>query len=100
MSLNKLVTLVLLLNLMSNHIENHCPYQHCRCRCYLYKLSHREFYFRDQDRIMLTNSIYIKNQLNSKRIEFYLKRITILIKRNKIKRLIRKKDRTTIINNY
>ena len=41
MSLNKLVTLALLLGLVPNHIEKHCSCQHCRCRCHLYKLSHK-----------------------------------------------------------
>ena len=40
MSLNKLVTLALLLDLVPNHTEKHCPCQRCRCRCHLYKLSH------------------------------------------------------------
>ena len=39
MSPNKLVTLALLLGLVPNHTEKHCPCQHCRCRCHLYRLS-------------------------------------------------------------
>ena len=60
----------------------------------------REFYFKNQDRVMLTNLMYIKDQLNSKRIKLYLKRIIILIRRDKVKRLIRKKNRITFISNY
>ena len=61
----------------------------------------RGFHSRDQDRIMLTNSMYIENQLNTKRIEFYLKRIIILIRRNEMRRLTREKNRTTTFtNNY
>ena len=43
MSLNKLATLALLLGLVSNHTKKHCPCQHCRCRCHLYKLSHHTY---------------------------------------------------------
>ena len=49
---------------------------------------------------MLTNSMYIKDQLNSKRIESYLKKITILIKKDKVKRLIKEENRITFVNNY
>ena len=50
---------------------------------------------------MLTNLMYIKNQLNTERIEFYLKRVIILIKRNEMKRLIKKEGWTIIfVNNY
>ena len=50
---------------------------------------------------MLTNSIYTENQLNTERIEFYLKRITILIRKNEIRRLTKRENRITIfINNY
>ena len=50
---------------------------------------------------MLTNSIYIENQLNTKRIKLYLKRIIILIRRNEIRKLTRKEKRTTtLVNNY
>ena len=38
MSLNKLITLTLLLDLIFNYIEKHYSCQHCRCRCYLYRL--------------------------------------------------------------
>ena len=45
---------------------------------------------------MLTNSIYIEDQLNLKRIKLYLKRITILIKKDEIKKLIKKENQVTI----
>ena len=45
--------------------------------------------------------MYIENQLNTKRIKFYLKKITILIKRDKVKRLIKEKDRIVVfISNH
>ena len=44
--------------------------------------------------------MYIEDQLNSKRIEFYLKKIIILIKKDKVKRLIKKENRITFINSY
>ena len=49
---------------------------------------------------MLINLMYIEDQLNSKRIEFYLKRIIILIKKDKVKRLTKKENRVTFVNNY
>ena len=44
--------------------------------------------------------MYIKNQLNLEQIKFYFKRITILIRRDEVRKLTRKKDRITFINNY
>ena len=44
--------------------------------------------------------MYIKNQLNSKQIKLYLKRITTLIKRSKIRRLTKEEDQVTFVNSY
>ena len=46
----------------------------------------RELYSKDQNRIMLINSIKTENELNVEIIDQYLYRITTLIKRNKIRR--------------
>ena len=45
--------------------------------------------------------MYIENQLNMKQIKPYLKRIIILIKKDEIKRLTKREERTTtFVNNY
>ena len=38
MSLNKFITLTLLLDLVFNHTKKHYSCQRCKCRCHLYKL--------------------------------------------------------------
>ena len=47
-------------------------------------------YYKNQERIMLVNSLYSKEQLIKEDIEEYLKRILILIRRNEIKRTRKK----------
>ena len=46
----------------------------------------RSLHLKDQDRIMFVNSIKIKNELNVETIDQYLRRVTILIRRNEVKR--------------
>ena len=61
----------------------------------------RGFHSRDQDRVMLANSIYTEDQLNMERIEPYLKRITTLIRRDEVRRLTGGEGRVaTFLNNY
>ena len=46
----------------------------------------RDLYPKDQDRVILIKSIKTKNELNVKIIDQYLRRVTILIRRDEIKR--------------
>ena len=46
----------------------------------------RDLHSKDQDRVMLINSIKIKNELNVKTIDQYLRRVTILIRKNEVRR--------------
>ena len=50
----------------------------------------KRLYYRNQERIMLINSLYLKEQLKKKNIEEYLKRILILIRRNEVKKTRKK----------
>ena len=57
MSSNKLVTLVLLLDLIPNHTEKHCSCQHCRCRCHLYRLSYEVV---NNEMLILLEKVYLE----------------------------------------
>ena len=46
----------------------------------------RELHLKNQDRVMLTNSIKTKNELSVETIDQYLRRITILIRRDEIRK--------------
>ena len=46
----------------------------------------RGLYSKDQNRVMLINSIKIENELNVEIINQYLHRITILIRKDEVKR--------------
>ena len=46
----------------------------------------RDLYSKNQDRVMFVNSIKIENELNVETIDQYLRRVTTLIRRNKIRR--------------
>ena len=46
----------------------------------------RRLYYKNQERIILTNSLYLEKQLTKEDIEKYLKRISILIRRNEVRR--------------
>ena len=46
----------------------------------------RGLYYKNQKRVMLTNSLYLKEQLIKKGIKEYLKRISTLIRRDEVKR--------------
>ena len=46
----------------------------------------RRLYYKNQERIMLTNSLYSKGQLIKKGIKEYLKKISILIRKDEIRR--------------
>ena len=50
----------------------------------------RRLYYNDQERVILTNSLYSKEQLTKEDIKEYLKRISILIQRDKIRRTRKK----------
>ena len=46
----------------------------------------RDLHPKDQDRIMLANSVKTKNELNVKTIDQYLRRVTTLIRRDEVRR--------------
>ena len=50
----------------------------------------KRLYYKNQKKIMLTNSLYSKKQLTKKNIEEYLKRIFTLIRRDEIKKIEKK----------